>query len=297
VSDTPRTDAVLPSLTILTTQESRTLLEHARTLERELAEMRELHSEGMDRMFEALALDATYYRKYSTVVLEIKHLKSVAAGWHDKATAAGVYARALTAAATKMRDEFRKEFHCARAEAEKWEGFVNGFDPSEPLEAAYLALDAALAAPSVAQGCEHDFAPAAYSESGERVVGRACLKCGAREEYATGSVEPRVIAADATIDPENVTDKDCADLAACIEREHVKKVIRDTYAMIRTSGYAVTYRMTFEAGLDELSFRLMESWGEENPHALADENNAAPDTPPAQDFSTPAVHPPKGEQQ
>lgn len=37
MSDTPRTDAVLPGLTILTTQESRVLLEHARTLERELS--------------------------------------------------------------------------------------------------------------------------------------------------------------------------------------------------------------------------------------------------------------------
>lgn len=55
------------------------------------------------------------------------------------------YAVLLRAAATKMRDEFRKEFRSEQSVRERWDGYVDGFDSTEPTDAAYLALDAALA--------------------------------------------------------------------------------------------------------------------------------------------------------
>lgn len=51
-----------------------------------LEDCQRTHSAGMDRLFEALALTPDYDRKYSTIVLEIRHLKEVASAWHDKAT-------------------------------------------------------------------------------------------------------------------------------------------------------------------------------------------------------------------
>jgi hypothetical protein len=97
------------------------------------------------------------------------------------------------------------------------------------------------------------------------------------EALALGPCEealaPRQVAA--TIDTTNVTDADCADLAACIEREYVKKVIREVYAMMRASGFAAPFKAAFESAIDELSFRLLAAWGDPNPYALGDENNSA----------------------
>lgn len=58
----------------------------------------------------------------------------------------------LRAAATKMRDEYRKEFRSAEAAEKNWDGWVDGFDPAEGVDAAYLALDAALKAEPVQEG-------------------------------------------------------------------------------------------------------------------------------------------------
>jgi hypothetical protein len=51
----------------------------------------------------------------------------------------------IIAAATKLRDEYRREFQSENAIVCRWPGWIDGFDPSEGIDAAYLALDAALA--------------------------------------------------------------------------------------------------------------------------------------------------------
>lgn len=76
---------------------------------------------------------------------------------------------------------------------------------------------------------------------------------------------PRHIPADAKIDPDNVTDKDCADLAVCLEREHVKRTIAGVYKTVAESGFADTFKNGMDSGVEEVEYRLLESWGE-NPN-------------------------------
>lgn len=51
----------------------------------------------------------------------------------------------IAALARTFCEAFRKEFYCAKAVVEKWPGWVDGFNPQEPEDAAYLALSDALA--------------------------------------------------------------------------------------------------------------------------------------------------------
>src|SRR5690242_20719423 len=62
------------------------------------------------------------------------------AGMSDKPNDALTVNSTLLAAAKTFATEFRREFHSGQAEHEKWDGWIDGFDPSEPLDAAYLAL-------------------------------------------------------------------------------------------------------------------------------------------------------------
>lgn len=50
------------------------------------------------------------------------------------------HASQLAAKATAFAEAFRIEFHCAQAEAEHWHGWVDGFNPADAEDAAYLAL-------------------------------------------------------------------------------------------------------------------------------------------------------------
>lgn len=50
-------------------------------------------------------------------------------------------------------DAYRKEFRSAQAEAEKWPGWVDGFDPGEPVDAAYLALETSLGKQQYSEDC------------------------------------------------------------------------------------------------------------------------------------------------
>lgn len=63
--------------------------------------------------------------------------------------------------------------------AEAWKtmearGYRYGSDALESVRTGY-----ALAECLLAEGCNHEFTPAEFSESGERVSGRTCRKCGA----------------------------------------------------------------------------------------------------------------------
>lgn len=76
-------------------------------------------------------------------------------------------------------------------------------------------------------------------------------------------VVPRLIPADRKVDTTNPSDSDLCDVAALIEREVVKKTIAETYAMIRDSGFAESFKGPFETAIEELEYRLLEAWGEQ----------------------------------
>lgn len=82
------------------------------------------------------------------------------------------------------------------------------------------------------------------------------------ERQDVSSNEARLIPAGATIDPENITDKDCADLAACIEREVMKKVIGDVDALTETTGFHPFFKAGLGLACEEILFRLEVRWGE-----------------------------------
>lgn len=65
---------------------------------------------------------------------------------HEAALERVVGIPAAVEAARKFADAFRSEFHSAKADAEKWHGWVDGFNPACELDREYLALAAALKA-------------------------------------------------------------------------------------------------------------------------------------------------------
>jgi hypothetical protein len=73
---------------------------------------------------------------------------------------------------------------------------------------------------------------------------------------------PRAIPADRKMDATSPTDSDLCDVAALIEREVVKRVLREVEETIEASGFSVPFKAGLSSGVEEVQFRLETLWGE-----------------------------------
>ena len=96
-SDTPRTDAIDAARVARGTPQYHAMLDLARTLESELDEAREKIAGARIVNDIAIGSGDTLDDLLRDLDQEIKHLRNVASGWHDKATSATLYAEGLLA--------------------------------------------------------------------------------------------------------------------------------------------------------------------------------------------------------